>query len=268
VRREALRIGAIIGAVLLLAIAAGVAARASLGSSGMAPATRVASPFAKLRVCGTNKIPFKGKQCASDMRKSALLFKEFDCSVVVAVKTRSTFTASISYKGHLQYVVHTLLKRGRHTEFVGAHVSPAPMPAGPYSCEFRLGTKRTKVRFDSKGPAASFIGASVCKTPARSRVCSGDAGAHSIAAPKSLMCGGVFVGFAGKSWGVRIVRQSGSNAVAVAQYGARHLRAPIAEQWVGFKSRTKAGIYRPAKYSCLYYAAGKLIASHDFTVTK
>jgi hypothetical protein len=255
--------------VFLLAVGGGVAARASFGASGGAAARQAGSPFSSLRVCGTNRIPFKGKQCARDMGKSSLLFKEVDCSVVVNVKKASTFTASISYNGRLQYLVHTLLKRGSHKELVGARVTSAPMPAGSYGCDFRLGTNRIKTQFKSKGPSGRFIGASVCVTPPKkNHFCSADAAAKPIAKPKSLMCGGIFVGFAGKSWGVRIVRQTASSAVTVAQYGARHLRAPIAEQWVGFKSRTKAGIYRPAKYTCLYYAAGHLVASHDFAVTK
>jgi hypothetical protein len=268
VRIEALRFAAITGVTLLLAVGAGAAARASSGSSAPTARARAASPFTTLRVCGTNKTPFKGKQCARDMRKTALLFKEVDCSVLVTVNKSTTFSASISYNGHLQYLVHTLLKKGRHKELVGARLRAVQMPGGSYTCEFRLGTKRARATFTSKGPTGHFIGANVCVTPAKNRTCAADAAGHPISAPRSLMCGGVFVGFAGKSWGVRIVRQTSSSPVTVAQYAARHLRAPISEQWVGFKSRTKAGIYRPAKYSCLYYAAGKLVGSHDFSVSK
>jgi hypothetical protein len=82
------------------------------------------------------------------------------------------------------------------------------------------------------------------------------------------MCGGVFVGFPGKSWGMRLVRQTSTTPIVVGQYGAKRLLAPISEQWVAFKSRTQKGIYRPAKYSCLFFAAGKQIASHDFVVSK
>jgi hypothetical protein len=126
-----------------------------------------------------------------------------------------------------------------------------------------------KVRFQTKGPRGEFLGQTVCVTPAgKKAICRADASAKPISKPRSIMCGGVFVGFAGKSWGVRIVRQTQTKPALVGQYGAKRLPGPISEQWVAFKARTKNGIYRPAKYSCLFYAAKRQIAEHKFTIVK
>ena len=196
------------------------------------------------------------------------MFKEIDCSVRVTVRKRSPFTASISYRGALQYIAHTVLRPGKHNELVGVRVNPSKMPGGEYVCSFKLGNQRTKVAFRARGPQSAFLGASVCVTPARKTAfCRADA-ARALSSPQSVMCGGVFVGFPGKSWGVKIVRLTSSTPALVGQYGARHLPGPISEQWVAFKARAKAGKYRPAKYSCLFYAARKQVAEHTFTIRK
>ena len=143
------------------------------------------------------------------------------------------------------------------------------MPGGKYTCSFRLGNRRTQVDFQTKGPKAQFLGTRVCVAPARKNgICVADATGKPISSPRSVMCGGVFVGFPGKSWGVKIVRLTKSTPALVGQYGAKHLPGPISEQWVSFKSKTKAGVYRPAKYSCLFYAAGREIAERTFTISK
>ena len=265
-----MRLGAMIGALILLAIGGGSLAHASRGSqSSTARTSAAAGPFASLRVCGTNKIPFKGHQCKRDQRSSGLNFREIDCSISVSVKTQSNFTASILYNGQLQYIAHSRLRAGKHNELVGVRVSPSRMPGGHYTCAFRLGNKRTETRFQTKGPSGRFLGASICVTPTKKKgICTSDAAAKPLASPPSVMCGGVFVGFAGKSWGVKLVRLTPTTPALVGQYGARRLAGPISEQWVGFKSRTKIHVYRPAKYSCLFFAAGNKIASHDFTVVK
>jgi hypothetical protein len=269
-REVVLRLGAIIGAVFLLAVGGGSLAHASLESQGSAGRVSAASAtFTKLRACGTNRIPYKGTQCKRDQRRSGLVFKEIDCSVRVAVPKRMAFTASVAFNGQLQYILHRVLKPGRHNELIGVRVSPSQMPGGTYKCAFRLGNRRTEISFRTKGPTGNFLGASICVTPAgKNKICRADAAAKPIASPKSLMCGGVFVGFTGKSWGVKLTRQTSKGASVVGQYGAKRLPGPISEQWVAFKSRTKIGVYRPAKYSCLFFADGKVVASHDFTVVK
>ena len=264
-----MRIGGIIAAVIVLATAASFQGRASGAEREAArDDASAAGPFTNLRVCGTDRIPFNGTACGRDLRATGLVFREIDCSVRVAVRQRTKFSASISYEGQLQYVGHEILNRGRHNELVGVRINPSKMPGGSYSCAFRAGSKRTTVHFESKGPQEKFLGARVCVTPARRQSCRADAAGSPISAPRSLMCGGVFVGFAGKSWGVKIVRRTSTTPVVVGQYGAKHLPGPIAEEWVGFKSRTKVGIYRPAKYSCLFFAGRRQIAEHTFTVGK
>jgi hypothetical protein len=263
-----LRLGVITGALLLLAVAGALQARASSQTQTSATSpTSVAGPFAKFRVCGTNKIPFKGNLCPRDQRRSGLVFREIDCSVQVTVRKKSPFTATILYRGQLQYIAHSVLKPGKHNELVGVRVNSSRMPGGKYACTFRVGKKRMKVGFETEGPSGEFVGKTVCVTPrGRKAFCKADASTKPISKPASIMCGGVFVGFTGKSWGVKIVRLTKTTPALVGQYGAKRLPGPISEQWVAFKSRTKVGVYRPAKYACLFFAAGKEIAQQTFTI--
>lgn len=256
--------------MLLLAAGVGAAyqARAADGDAGLTARSAAATPtFSNVRVCGTDTIPFKGHACRRDLRGTGLVFREIDCSVRVSVQKRSPFTASISYQGSLQYIAHTVLKPGKHNELVGVRVNPAKMPGGHYACVFKLGAKKTKIEFRTNGPSARFLGSTVCITPARRNAfCRADAAGSAIPSPRSLMCGGVFVGFQGKTWGVKLVRLTKTGPALVGQYGAKNLPAPISEKWVSFKARTAVNKFRPAKYSCLFFANKQLIAEKNFTV--
>jgi hypothetical protein len=251
--------------VLLLATGAAFQARAS-GSDRASTGASSASPFTKILVCGTDKIPYKGSRCRRDMRSTGLVFKEIDCSTRVTVAKKSTFTATIRYAGKIQYIAHTVLKKGKHNELVGVRVNPSKMPGGSYTCSFRLGGKATQLSFQTKGPRGQFLGARVCIPPARRNgICQTDVSDKSITSPRAVMCGGVFVGFAGKSWGAKLVRLTKTTPALVGQYGSKHLPGPISEEWFSFKPK-KSPVFRPAKYSCLIFAAGKEIAEHTFTI--
>jgi hypothetical protein len=157
-----------IATITALLLAAGTAV-------GLARTSPVGSPRLDAeRACPGVDWNGAGRECFGDQRhRFGRGSQDLDCSIHVFAPRPTRFTARLTYDGQLQRsystVVHGRSHRGIGIVFPGLGTPPTPavkdygLPAGPYGCEFTLGSQRVAFSFEVPGPPSTGLMPSVCQ---------------------------------------------------------------------------------------------------------